>query len=94
VEINYNYNIIMDIYIKVIYACFCLIIIVTISLHLTRLDFLKFVNNNNIDIFGKSIFKPECCNNTYSSFGGCLCNTQNENYILRSRGGNKYKMGY
>uniref|UniRef100_A0AB39J782 Uncharacterized protein n=1 Tax=Florenciella sp. virus SA2 TaxID=3240092 RepID=A0AB39J782_9VIRU len=84
----------MDIYRKVIYICFCLIIMISISLHLTKLNFLKYLNNNSIDLLGKSIFKPQCCQNTYSSFGGCLCNSQNENYIIHSRGGNKHKIGF
>ena len=91
----------MQAFVKVLYILFCLIIIVSISIYLTKMKLESFVSQvtsyettqnikqDDIDILGASKFMPECCPHTYSTSSGCLCDTQNENVIISSRGGNK-----
>lgn len=82
---------------KLLYILFCLVIIVSISIYLTKIKveyFTSYANTKNaktgdIDILGASKFAPECCPHTYTTSSGCLCETNNENVIISSRGGNK-----
>lgn len=87
----------MDCVSTVLYIFFCLTVIVLISIQLTKgkIDAFTTVLKakqskiGEIDILGTSKFSPECCPHTYTSSSGCLCDTQNENTIIKSRGGNK-----
>lgn len=90
----------MSLLIKMSYILFCLVIIVSISIHHTKSKLESFVSYatvastqkkkvGDIDILGTSKFAPECCPHTYTTSSGCLCDTQNENVIISSRGGNK-----
>ena len=83
-----------------LYLLFCLGIVVSISIYYTKSQLESLVtyatyasteNNKagDIDILGASKFSPECCPHTYTTSSGCLCDTQNENIIISSRGGNK-----
>lgn len=86
---------------KALYVLFCLTIIVSISIYLTQLKIETFISQvtnyestkqskvGDVDILGASKFSPECCPHTYTTSSGCLCDTQNENAIISSRGGNK-----
>ena len=85
---------------KLLFILLCLAIIVSISMHLTKINMEYFMSHTvyententkigDIDILGTSKFAPECCPHEYTSSTGCLCDTQNENTIISSRGGNK-----
>tara|TARA_B100001094_G_scaffold57277_1_gene52764 strand:+ start:10767 stop:11051 length:285 start_codon:yes stop_codon:yes gene_type:complete len=85
---------------RLLYILLCLVIIVSISIRLTERNFENFLSYaeyastkntkaGDIDILGTSKFSPECCPHTYTTSSGCLCETQNENIIISSRGGNK-----
>jgi hypothetical protein len=86
---------------KLLYILFCLVIIISISIYLTKKKLESFASHINtyestknsnvgeIDILGISKFSPDCCPNIYTTSSGCLCNTNNENVIISSRGGNK-----
>jgi len=41
-----------------------------------------------LDFFGSTQFKPECCPNAYSTGSGCACMTVPQYKNLRERGGN------
>ena len=82
------------------YIILCLTIIISISIMVTQKQLETFMNHSpysktktskigEIDFLGASKFSPECCPHTYTSSSGCLCNTQNENIMISSRGGNK-----
>jgi len=87
--------------VKLLYILFCLIIIVSISIYITRkqienfnsltatYDSTKNTKVGDLDFLGVSKFAPECCPDTYTTSSGCLCDTNNENVIISSRGGNK-----
>ena len=86
--------------IKLLLVLLCLVIIVSISTHQTIINMEHFLSHTvyentehtkigDIDILGTSYFAPECCPHTYTSSSGCLCETENENAIISSRGGNK-----
>lgn len=86
--------------IKLLYILFCVVIIVSISICLTKKKLEHFISHatyertkhtkvGDIDILGVSKFSTECCPHTYTSSSGCLCETKNENVIISSRGGNK-----
>ncbi len=90
----------MSILMRLLYILFCLVIIISISIYLTERKFENFISHveyastkntkkGNIDILGTSKFSPECCPHIYTTSSGCLCETQNENIIISSRGGNK-----
>ena len=90
----------MNILTKTLYILFCLIIIISISIHLTKIKLETFISYatyestkntkpGDLDILGASKFSPECCPHTYTTSSGCLCDTKNENVIISSRGGNK-----
>ena len=82
------------------YVLFCLVIIVSISIRLTKTQMDTFITHSiysntkksksgDIDFLGDSKFSPDCCPHTYTTSSGCLCNTKNEDVIISSRGGNK-----
>lgn len=83
-----------------LYLLFVLGIIVSISVYYTKscietlITHATYASTKNsmvgdIDILGSSKFSPECCPHTYTTSSGCLCDTQNEDTIISSRGGNK-----
>lgn len=83
-----------------LYILFCLGIVVSISIYYTKrrleslVTYTTYASTENnkagdVDILGASKFSPECCPHTYTTSSGCLCDTQNENVIISSRGGNK-----
>lgn len=43
-----------------------------------------------LDMLANSVFKPECCPNTYSNSAGCICPSDKEKMFLYERGGNNY----
>ena len=91
----------MNVTTKALYILFCLVIIVSISIKLTKLKLEAFISQvtnyektkqnkiGEIDILGTSRFSTECCPQTYTTSSGCLCETQNVSAIISSRGGNK-----
>jgi len=50
---------------------------------------LTSVSGDNLALFAKNKFSPECCPSDYSSYPGCLCKTQNQVDYINTRGGNR-----
>ena len=44
--------------------------------------------NGELLLFKNTKFKPECCQNTYSTSTGCACMSMNQYNYLKLRGGN------
>ncbi len=85
---------------KILFACLCLIIIVCVSIYITKnekKDIEEFKNNliknskmpEQLDLLTYSKFSADCCPSTYTSSIGCLCNNHNEFESIISRGGNR-----
>ena len=85
---------------KLILVFLCLVIILSISIHQTRIIMEYFMSHTvyententkpgDVDILGSSKFAVECCPHVYTTSSGCLCDTNHENAIISSRGGNK-----
>ena len=91
---------------RILYVLFCFIIIISISIYLSKdknnimLNKIEtFVENeliknrqmdNQIDLLTYSTFSHQCCPGTYTSSSGCLCNNNNEKSAIYTRGGNRY----
>lgn len=43
----------------------------------------------SLSMFGYNKMSPECCPNTYSGEGGCVCETETQRKLISSRGMNK-----
>jgi hypothetical protein len=50
---------------------------------------LTSVSGDNLALFAKNKFSPECCPSDYSSYPGCLCRTQEQVDYINTRGGNR-----
>lgn len=91
---------------RILYIFFCCIIIVTISIYLTKktsneemAQVESFVENEliknrkmkgQIDLLTYSKFSPDCCPGTYTNSSGCLCDNHDEAAAIYTRGGNRY----
>lgn len=91
---------------RILYIFFCCIIIVTISIYLTKQTSEQemkkvetFVENEiiknkqmnrQLDLLTYSKFSPDCCPGTYSSSSGCLCDNHDEAKAIYTRGGNRH----
>lgn len=86
---------------KIMYILMCSIIIISISIYLTKNEEKNIKENyknllienqkmpEQIDLLTYSKFDPQCCPHVYSNSHGCLCNNHNENLAIITRGGNK-----
>ena len=84
---------------KIIYILLLCVIIISISICLTKRDLENFEENNfiqnrkmenQIDLLTYSKFSPDCCPAVYSNSSGCLCNNFNEKVAISTRGGNRF----
>jgi hypothetical protein len=86
---------------RILYVLLCIIIVISISIYKTqennKIIVEKFTNlliknkkfPEQIDMLTYSDFKSKCCPSTYTSSTGCLCNNNDENVAIATRGGNR-----
>jgi hypothetical protein len=68
---------------------FCLLFTLTIKEPFVIEEVVERYPKGSLDLLYQAHYSPGCCPSFYSSSSGCLCNSENIQPMIMSRGGNR-----